>query len=92
MSPLRRTKHDIRNSHNAETEVGLSLMGQPSQRWNAVSWAVSSLQLLTTQCTNSWEVASTDWGSKTSNRKVLDPPAADRRCEQQRSMKAGQGH
>ena len=25
------------------------------------------------QCTNSWEVASTDWGPKTSNRKVLDP-------------------
>jgi hypothetical protein len=38
-----------------------------------VCWAVSSLQLLTKQCRKSWEVASIDWGPKTSNRKVLDP-------------------
>jgi hypothetical protein len=30
--------HDNRNSHRAETEVGLRLVGQPSRRWNAVSY------------------------------------------------------
>jgi hypothetical protein len=31
---------DNKNNHTAETEVGLRLMGQPSRRWNAVSyWA-----------------------------------------------------
>jgi hypothetical protein len=35
-----------------------------------------------------WQIA----GPKTTNRKVLDPTAADRRCEQQRSIKAGLGH
>ena len=35
-----------------------------------------------------WKIA----GPKTSNRKVLDPTAADRRCEQQRSRKAGLDH
>jgi hypothetical protein len=41
-SPLRLKMHDNRNNHRAETEVGLCLMGQPSRRWNAVSyWAVA---------------------------------------------------
>jgi hypothetical protein len=35
-----------------------------------------------------WQIA----GPKTTNRKVLDPTAADRRCEQQRRIKAGLGH
>jgi hypothetical protein len=35
-----------------------------------------------------WQIA----GPKTSNRKVLDPTAADRRCEQRRSIKAELGH
>jgi hypothetical protein len=67
-SRLRRVMHDNRNNHKAEAEVGLHLMGQPS-----LAGLSQACRLLTTQCTNSWEVASTDWGPKSSNRKVLAP-------------------
>src|ERR1700730_16980060 len=57
-------------------------------RFNLRPAAASELMPKVLRSCFDWQIA----GPKTSNRKVLDPTAADRRCEQQRSIKAGLVH